>query len=312
MNKNALRVAVFLMLSAPFVASQAATVAVDCAKKGANINDALAKLDRSLSNTVNISGNCIENVLINGHRDLSLVAIGTASLSALDANTATVDVIGSSRVSLRGFTINGGAVGVECDDRSICVLRSVNIVGGSGGGLTLQKQSSVDVFDGSIVNSGAVGVGVYGASSINIRSEATPNPVVISGHLSTGIFAQDGSFVRVDGATISGNSSGVAGDRGAVLKLLGTTITGNTVHGVSVRASTAQVAGSVTGNGGHGIHVQRLGYLVFAGATNLTSNGGQSVQCDHVTSVTNPLTLVGQSFLTFDPTPKTTCPSNAL
>lgn len=311
MKKKTLHVAAVLILSAPFVASHAAIVAVDCTKKGASVNGALAKLDRSLSNTVNINGSCTENVVVDGHRDLSLVAVGTVSLSALASNTATVRVIGSSRVNLSGFTINGGSVGVECDDRSVCVLRSVNIVGGSSGGLSLQKQSSVDVFDGSIINSGGTGVGVYGASSVNIRSEASPNPVVISGH-STGIFAQDGSFVRVDGATISGNGSGAFGDRGAVLKLLGTTITGNTYQGVIVRASTLQLLGSVTNNGWHGVEVRRLGYVVFAGNTDLTGNTGQSVQCDHVTSVTQPQNLVGQSFLTFDAIPKTTCPSNAL
>lgn len=311
MNKKALHFAAVLALSGPFVASDAATVSVDCTKKGASINDALAKLDRSLSNTVNISGPCTENVVVNGHRDLSLVANGAASLSALNAGNATLRVVGSSRINASGFTINGGSVGVECDDRSVCVLNSVNLVGGSSGGLSLQKQSSVDVFDGSIVNSGGTGVGVYGASSINIRSDASPNPVVISGH-STGIFAQDGSFVRVDGATISGNDSGAFGDRGAVLKLLGTTITGNTYQGVIVRASTLQISGSVANNGWHGIEVRRLGYVVFAGNTDLTGNTGQSVQCDHVTSVTQPQNLVAQSFLTFDAIPKTTCPSNVL
>ena len=300
-----------LVLSAPVATVQAAVVSVDCTKKGASINAALAKLDRSLSNTVNVVGTCTENVLVNGHRDLTIAAQGAATLSPSDANSSTVDAIGSSRLTLSGFTINGGAFGVECDDRSVCQLQRVNIVGGTFGGLGLQKQSSADVVGGSIINSAQNGIGVFGASSVNVISEENGGPVVLSGHGSYGIFAQDGSFVRIDGGSITGNNNGAGGDRGAVLKLLGTTISGNSGTGVFVRASTAQVAGNVTGNGSHGIWVRALGYLVFAGTTDLSGNGGDSVRCDNVTATTNPKTLTGQDgFLILDPTPKTNCPNS--
>jgi hypothetical protein len=303
-----------LVLAAPMITAQAAVVSVDCSKKGASINSAIGKLDRSLSNTVNVTGNCTENILVNGHRDLTIAAQGAATLSSADVNFGTVEIIGSSRVTLSGLTINGGFNGVQCDDRSVCVLSGVNVVGGTGGGLALQKQSTADVIGGSIINSGGNGIGVFGASSVNVSPGPNNTPVVISGHTEPqfqsayGIFAQDGSFVRVDGATITGNNNGAAGERGAVLKLLGTTITGNSGVGVSVRASTVQVTGAVTNNGSHGIRVRELAYLVFSGATDLTGNVGLYVRCDNVTSTTNPKSLVG-SFVPTEEASKTNCPN---
>lgn len=314
LKKNVAGAMVALSIAAPAWTTHAAVVSVDCAKKGASIGSALARLDRSVANTVNVAGTCIENVTVAGHRDLTIAAVGTVSVSPLNTALDTVAINGSSRVTLQGLSIVGGTTGVSCNDRSVCVLRSTNLAGGTQAGLSLQKQSSADVQGSSITGSAGTGIGVFGASSVNVGPDAAGVPSTIANHINTqfgsayGIFAQDGSFVRVDGAAITGNDSGVGGDRGTVLKLLGTQIDGNGGNGVFVRASTAQVTGSVSNNGGDGIRVDRLGYLVFSGATQVVGNAALSVSCADVTSVTNPKPLTGRAFLTLEPGRETDCP----
>ena len=51
--------------------AQAATVTVDCSKK-ASINAELAKLDKFAVNVLVVSGLCVEDVVIDGHRDLTI------------------------------------------------------------------------------------------------------------------------------------------------------------------------------------------------------------------------------------------------
>jgi hypothetical protein len=305
-----------LMLGMPVLSAQAANVAVDCTKK-ASVNVALGKLDRSVANTVTITGTCTEDVVVSAHRDLTIVGNAGAGLiaSVLSGNTATntVTVNGNSRVTLQSLSITGGSQGVYCDDRSTCVLKNIAIQGGQDGGLSVQKQSSADVLDGSIVNSQNNGVGVFGASSVNVRSDSSPNPVQISGHANFGLVVQDGSFARVDGATISSNGTGASADRGAVLKLLGTNVSGNTGDGVIVRASSLQITGSVTNNGNNGIWVRKLGFVAFTpsqGQTvTVTGNAGQSVFCENVTSSTQPTYLLNDPRVTYN---NTNCPATNL
>lgn len=298
--------------------AQAAVVAVDCTKRGVSIGAAIAKLDPSVPNTLNVTGTCNENVTVSGHRDLTIAASGTASIAPTNTAADTIAVNASSRLTLQGLSIAAGNTGVACNDRSVCVLRTVSITGGTQGSFALQKQSSGDVQGCSLTGSRGSGVGVFGASSVNIGPDAAGTPTTISGHMSgtqfqtgSGITALDNAFVRFDGGSITGNDTGAFGDRGAVLKLLGTTISGNSLHGVWVRASTLQLAGSVTGNGLDGIWVRRLGFLAIAGDTAATGNGGLSVRCDNVTAITQPQNLFS-SPVTMEPGRETNCPNTAL
>lgn len=305
-----------VVVALPMHNADAAVVAVECGKRG-SINAAIAKLDRSVANTLNVTGTCTENVVVSGHRDLTIAGAGSAAVQPANTAADTIAVNGSSRIVLQNLAIAAGTTGVACDDRSACILRTVSITGGTQGSLSLQKQSTADVQGSSLTNSQGTGIGVFGASSVNIGSDAAGTPTTISGHVNaefgsgSGIFAQDGSFVRFDGGAITGNDTGAVGDRGAVLKLLGTQISGNGGFGVWVRASTLQIAGNVTNNGLDGIWARRLGYVVFAGPTLATGNVGLSVRCDHVTSITQPQNLFS-SPVTMEPGRETNCPSTQL
>ena len=102
------------------------------------------------------------------------------------------------------------------------------------------------------------GVGVYGASSVNIAQGA-----VISHNKFYGLYLIDGSFLRADGATISDNYWGAFADRGSALKLLGPSslVTNNTDDGVRVQASTAQIGGTISNNGGNGISILKMAFV---------------------------------------------------
>lgn len=116
-----------------------------------------------------------------------------------------------------------------CENRAVCVLRDVGVTGALTG-IAAQNQSAIDIIGASYVEglpaSSGTGVGVYGASSVNIRPtwpsgfdplEAGPT-VTQNG---TGIVVQDGSYLRIDNVLISDTGDGVVAHRDATVKILG-------------------------------------------------------------------------------------------
>src|SRR5215813_7139367 len=149
--KHIVRVTVALLLAAPVFSAQAALVTVDCTKKGTTLTAALAKLTKSIANTVTISGTCAEDVSVSGYADLTLIGNPGAAITGTLTPSAgiTLNIAGASHVTVQSLTINGGpsqgATGAMCTDRSLCVFRNVIIQGGGGPGqtgLSLQNQSS--------------------------------------------------------------------------------------------------------------------------------------------------------------------------
>jgi hypothetical protein len=316
-------VSLLLLLMAPVLSLQAANSTVNCSKK--TLASEIAKLDKSVPNTVNISGNCIEDIVVSGHADLTLIGAGEASITATaflpdedPGNSTTALFVENSKVTVQALTINGGYYGAWCENRSTCIFRNVSVQGGHNG-VALQGQSAGDILGSSMIqNSRGVGIGVYGASTVNIRPEPwiTLEEVgpVISGHSITecdpedpdvcgnsGVGAQvlDGSFLRADNATFSGNSVGIDAHRNAVIKLfaddeqheLGGVID-NVEIGISLRvASTASIALPISDNGradngGAGIWVGALSFVQNLGVT--FSGNNQDVVCQHVTAISSP------------------------
>ena len=289
-----------LFLVVPAFSAQALIVSVDCSKK--SLATEIGKLNKAAENTVNVSGNCNENVVVDGHANLILNGSAGATITATNTPAAiALRIINSSRVRVQTLNL-GAATGenrtvVSCEMRSVCVLNDVTIEGGATG-VGAQDQAAVDIVGGSlIINSSDTGLGVFGASSVNVR----PCPLLndscaglgsisaeISGHTNLGIVAQDGSFVRTDNARISGNGTGVLVQRGAVVKILGgpgTPVPGAGIidneWGMYLRAATAQVGGLVSGNA-IGIEVAALSFLQNAGIT--FDANGQNVACTHPTA----------------------------
>jgi hypothetical protein len=278
-----------LCFALPALPAHAADVAVDCSKK--SLVNELGKLNKLATNTVQISGSCVEDVVIDGHLNLTLVGNGGASISATDPGTTAV-AINNSRVTVKDLTLNGGSTAAGCDNRSTCIFRDVAVQGGQSG-LTAQGQSAIDIIGASsVVGSTGSGVGVYGASSVNMRPtwangfDNTELGPVISGH-EIGIIVQDGSFLRTDNVTIADNGLGIEARRNATIKVFGNgsgaVISGNSGWGIRVtQSSVGQITEDFADNG-TAVVVGPLSYVTVQGGT--YSGNGSDTFCQHPTAV---------------------------
>jgi hypothetical protein len=300
MGRMAATVVGLFMISAPSI--HAANVAIDCSKK-ASINTALGKLDRSVANVVTVAGACTEDVQVSAHRDLTIVGSAGAGIVATTADSLPMYIEANSRVTLRDISISGVAETVSCNDRSTCVLDSVVVSGGRFGGVSVQKQSSADLIGNTLIsNIAGTGLGVFGASSANVGRNVSITGVRVGNGSGYAISLLDGSFIRVDGGTLSNNENGVSADRGSVVKLLGTTVTNNTFTrgdgqeigtGVSARASTVQLSGGTYSGNNFGVIVNDLSYVTLQGNISIAGNTQQQIVCTSPTSITQPKNLGG-------------------
>jgi hypothetical protein len=299
LRKHIVGAAVALLLAAPVLSAQAASVVVDCTKKGTTLTAALTKLTKSASNSVTISGTCTEDVSISGYADLTLIGNpGAAIAGTLTPSGGTTLTVSGSSITVQSLTINGGpsefATGASCTDRSLCVFHNVVIQAGgpSQTGLSLQNQSSADVLGATVIRNNDTGLGVFGASTVNMGPDVpgAAGPV-ISGNGSFGAIVQDGSFLRTDDVKITGNGIGVLAQRGAVIKILDESgfgsVDNNAGDGIVVRASVAQVGVNLTNNGGNGVFIRQLAFATVLDGFDFSGNGGgYVVKCeDPVTSV---------------------------
>jgi hypothetical protein len=118
---------------------------MNCASKRA-IQRAIDILQQGGSegpNTVLVSGSCKENITIQSMDNLTLTAQNGASITdPSHGNLDVIDIVDSRRVSINGFTINGGAVGVRCGNYSLCRFNSNTIQNADPGVLSNASQAS--------------------------------------------------------------------------------------------------------------------------------------------------------------------------
>jgi hypothetical protein len=295
-STNSFKLALTLLLVLPVFSIQAATLSVKCDKK--SLADVIGKLDKSELNTINITSDCNEDIVISGHKDLTLIGHDGASLSATtflpgdSENSTSALLVENSHITVQTLTINPGR-DVTCTSRSTCVFRDVTIQGGHNG-VRFQDQSAGDILGSSVIqNSLGTGLGIFGASTVNVRPDpwVTGNEVgpIISGNASRGVFVFDNSFLRTDNVTISNNGGGVFAQRESVIKILGGQVNNNLYEGiVIIKGGSAQIWSEVSNNGTDGTYDGiYVGALVFAQVelAEILGNSGLSVNCDHSTAV---------------------------
>ncbi len=265
-----------LLMSASTV--QAATLYVSCGGKGplTTIGAAIKTLQHSGgANTVNVSGACHENIVIQSLDRLTLNAVQGASINDVSGgNLATVTIDDSRDVAINGFSINGGADAVDCQDGSVCRLNG-NTLQGAVNGYGVGVFFSQLFLDGGTLQNNFTGLAVINGASGRATNVTIQNNAV-------GLEIRTQSFVNTT-ATITANSAGgVFVHESGTLSCPGCQITGNGGIGVVVkRDSSARLynAYAVTGNSGGGVQLNEESSAYFAPGTVTGNTGGMDVYC---------------------------------
>ena len=282
---------------------QGANIKVHCGGKGqfTSINSALKTLDPSQSNTVTVGGKCQENVLVLSFDRLTLITSTGASINdASGGMAAVVDIEDSRRVTLQGFTINGGADGVVCATASVCYLTGNTIQGSVG-----QEAVAVSVASSAFLTSNVIQNNTMRGMTINEGSTASSSGDIFRGNTDVGIVANSDAHLIAVGSTIQNNGSdgsvGIVATDHSSLRMISCTITDNTLDGVilqhssSARFDTYNGPNTVTGNGASGVSLSDLSFGLFGSGNNITGNhGGTDVVCNPKFSATRgALTNIG-------------------
>lgn len=268
--------------------ARAANINVNCNKKE-TIHKALklvAALNPGGPNTIIVSGSCKDNLVIDGFDRLTLITKSGASISDHSGGTlAVVFVHDSQSFHLQGFTINGGADGVDCVGASVCYLWSNTIQSSVGQqGVGVGGGSRAILVGNTIQNNTQRGLTVNGGGQVFSNSDT------FSGNASAAIVANSGTYFTADISSITNNAADgsaavVVSDHSAA-RLISCTISGNKGNGVDVqhgseaRFDAYNGPGAVSANGGAGVVVADLSFALFTGGTTITGNlAGTDVLC---------------------------------
>jgi hypothetical protein len=270
-----------LLLMGP--TAQAGSLWVNCGAKNGltSINAALKALQNSESHgpvTINVSGTCNEDVVIQSIDRLTLNAVHDASINdPSGGNLATVTIDDSRDVAINGFTINGGVGGadaLDCADGSVCRLNG-NTVQGAVNGYGVGVYFSQLFLDGGTLQNNFAGLAVINGASSRATNVTIQNN-------SNGIEIRTQSFVNTTATITANTAAGVFVHESGTLSCPGCQINGNGGIGVVVkRNSSARLYGAyaVTGNTGGGIQLNEESSAYFAPGTVTGNIGGTDVYC---------------------------------
>lgn len=276
--------------------AHAADLNVKCGHKGLpnTINGALKllkQLNPEAPNTLTVSGTCKENVLIRGFNRLTLRTTTGATINDASRGTGfVVDIDDSTDIVLNGFTINGGVLGVSCENFSVCRFDGNTIQGASVAGIQLVQSRAT--FGANTLQNNSTGLVVNDASSVR-----TSGGLVIQQNLVDGVNVDAGGSFESFEDTIQNNAgNGVASYNHGYLFLNGTTITGNGM-GVAVLGQSAAdfMNNVITGNGYDGVLVKDLSYASFFGGDTITGNPILDVECQDYFTVVRGFATLGSA-----------------
>jgi hypothetical protein len=268
---------------------RATTLSVNCAAKEGlhSIGAALKVLQNGEGHepsTINVSGACHENVVIQSVDRLTLNAVNGASVS--DASGGKLDVIAvydSRDVAINGFAINAGpdgvsgANGISCNDWSACRL-ALNVVQGAGGAGFAVYQASEATVDGDTFQNN--GTGLIANSGTKVRAGGQGRPF-ISRNNGRGLLMVRESFAFIAADLDNNTDVGVRLAFHSTLELVSGSISHNGSVGATVSEGSAARFGGTTisANAGPGVQIQDLSMATFSGATVTGNGGGTDVVC---------------------------------
>jgi hypothetical protein len=280
---NFLAVLLLVAIGGAVQYAEGVDLGVNCNKHD-SIRRALHVLARSSNpqgpNTITVFGGCKENIVIQGMDRLTLIAKNGASIADRSNGTLpVVDIEDSQRVTLQGFTINGGAQGILCSTASLCYLTGNTIQGPGGFGINVIKGSRVFLESNVIEDWGR---GAFIDSGAQVFSS---NDVFQSNGGSALVVLAAAYFESLDSKF---DNNGVGIDAGGSLTLRGGTISGNSSDGIRLLSGKAVFVGStitgngptITGNGGVGVHLEDGAFAGFLAASITSNLSGLDVDCE--------------------------------
>jgi len=258
------------------VYAHGADLAVQCGGKTPlkTISAALKVLNPAGPNTVTVSGTCTENVLVQGFNRLTLIGKPGAVVNDASGGTSVVvNIQDSTNVTLRGFTINGGAFGVFCG-YSFCRFDGNTVQGASQAGV--QVVQSRATFDTNAIQNNLIGI-----TSLESSSVRSNGGLVVRQNQSSGVVVDTGSSFAAFGTNIQDNSYAGIEAQFASLLVNDSSITGNLFGVLALNHTEASLAGDViTGNGLNGVVVRDLSFVLFGGPSNIAGHpSGLDVDC---------------------------------
>ena len=223
----------------------AAPIRVDC-DKGRSISATLAGLVRSghtRNVTISVTGTCKENIVIAAFDHLVLQG-GSDIATIQDASKGTapvVSIVSSFDVTLQGFTINGGAEGVNCGLSSVCTLTLNTIQQSIGPAGVRIGRSTAYLTSNNILNHAKHGILVLNGGNVSTDSNT------ISNNGGVGILVNDHSYAQAAGDTIQSNAIGIRVTTNSDVRPIGVTIIDNRSEGVRLESGSTASFGN-TGN----------------------------------------------------------------
>ena len=285
-----------LLLLAPAL-THASDVTVDCAGVNpgtfATISAALASMTPSGPNSIFVTCNTTENVLIFGFTNLSInAAPGTATVTATDGNHRPLNIQNSFNVAIDGLNFTGGR-GVFINSSNGISLGDGGISGSSGLGM-VSLNSTVDLFGSSntslftIQNSVRSGISAQGGllsldGGVVVTNNGRFGVAMITGHLT--LNGGDGGVTAPDNIISNNGTGGVdvadtaeldAGGGNSILNSGGTGL--QVIHTSTVIWGGG---GTISGNHGPGVHIGETSHGEFDTVT-ITGNSGNGIEItDH-------------------------------
>jgi hypothetical protein len=291
-------------------AAQASTLWVNCAgKDGLNTIGAALRLLKGVPisepNTINVSGACRENLLINNMELLTITGSKGASITDASRGTADVVDIRQSHVTIIGMTIDGltgvNFDAIDCEQASQCTLIG-NTIQGDADVVGVYNLSSALIVGGVIQNGTSDGIFAFGdvvADGVVIQGNPVGVIVRRGGRVSVGV-ADPASLpiLTITPSTVANNNAGILVTQGAEFSCAGCIVQDNGGDGIHIDVSAAATIQAATlGNGstippavmrnaGNGVYVGDLSSASFKGNSTVTGNGQPNISCNSPTSVT--------------------------
>ena len=271
-------------------------ISVNCGTqrtKVKTIADGLKLLGNVRPAVLLISGTCHENVVIQSFDKVTLQGNPTATIDGgSDPNVSTVFIADSRNVQLTSLTITGGGDGLDCVQKSYCLLTQVTVQNAQANGIRVGA-SRTALLETVIQNNGAEGMDINSASVGVVGGSVTGNGTA-------GISVRNGGILGVASddpapyANIENNlGPGIVALSHSTVSLNGVNITGNSGDGVTIQNASEMTAllANISNNTGHQVRVGDLSFVRFAGFASNTITGSSfpDVVCDPQFSTTRQL-----------------------